>query len=316
MSLAPDGLLEPLDGGRARGEAVERGAGMARRAAHEWHRRIAVVFDLDDTLAPDTYGSVVERCCEVDPETFERERVQKLQRQGWNVTLARFFCLIEESERRDGAITRESLAEVGREITLFEGVPELFDRLERVVKACFAEAELEFYLLSGGLLDVARALPIADRFKKIWACEFHFGDKQEVKFIKRVITFPEKVRYLLALSKGMDEQDPDGLPADVYRPVPEEELYVPLDQVVYVGDGASDMPAFELMNQAHGVAIGVYKQRARSDWPGYEEVRDGTRVQNLAPVDFREGSELMQSLTLAVEQLCKRIALRKLARGE
>ena len=288
---------------------------MAHRAAHEWNRRIAVVFDLDDTLAPDTYGSVVERCCEVDPETFERDHVRPLRRQGWNETLAKFFCLIEESNRKDGAITRDDLVEAGRGIALFEGVPELFDRLERAAKECNPEAELEFYLLSGGLLDVARALPIADRFKKIWACEFHYGDRGEIRFIKRVITFPEKVRYLLALSKGMDEQDPDGRPADVYRPVPEE-LYVPLDQVVYVGDGASDMPAFELMNQAHGIAIGVYKQKARSDWPGYEEVRDGTRVQNLAPVDFREGSELVQSLTLAVEQVCKRIALRKLGRGE
>jgi phosphoglycolate phosphatase-like HAD superfamily hydrolase len=289
---------------------------MAKRAAHAWNRRIAVVFDLDDTLAPDTYGSVVERCCEVDPETFERERVQKLRRKGWNETLAKFFCLIEESERKGGAITQEQLAAVGRGITLFEGVPEMFDRLRRVAGECCSDAELEFYLLSGGLLDVAAALPIADRFEKIWACEFHYGERGEVKFIKRVVTFPEKVRYLLALSKGMDEQDPDGRPSDVYRPLPESELYVPLDQVVYVGDGASDMPAFELMNEQHGIAIGVYKQKLRSDWPGYKEVRDGTRVQNLARVDFREGSELMQSLTLAVEQICKRIALRKLARGE
>ena len=303
---------------RAGPEAQRRGrrAALSNRAAHEWNRRIAVVFDLDDTLAPDTYGSVVQRCCGVDPEAFERQHVQKLRRKGWNETLAKFFCLIDESERRGGGITKEHLVEVGRGIALFEGVPEMFDHLRRVVEDCHSEVELEFYLLSGGLLDVAQALPIADRFEKIWACEFHYGERGELKFIKRIITFPEKVRYLLALSKGMDEQDPDGRPADVYRPVPEEKLYVPLDQVVYVGDGASDMPAFELMNDQHGVAIGVYKQKSRSDWPGYKEVRDGTRVQNLAHVDFRDGSELMQSLTLAVEQICKRIALRKLARGE
>ncbi|MGB3402091.1 MAG: hypothetical protein WBA77_05320 [Microcoleaceae cyanobacterium] len=40
------------------------------------------------------------------------------------------------------------------------------------------------------------------------------------------------------------------------------------------------------------------------------------RVANIAPPDYRENSELMQSLTLAVEGICKQIALRRLSIGE
>lgn len=42
----------------------------------------------------------------------------------------------------------------------------------------------------------------------------------------------------------------------------------------------------------------------------------GQRIANLAPAEYSEDSELMQSLTLAVESMCKQIALHQLSVGE
>jgi trehalose-6-phosphatase len=98
----------------------------------------------------------------------------------------------------------------------------------------------------------------------------------------------------------------------VYREVPENEWHVPLSQVIYVGDGASDMPAFALMNERRGLGIGVYKAESPQDWASRDEMYARRRVQNLAYADYTDGSELMKSLTLAVESICKEIALRKL----
>ncbi len=98
--------------------------------------------------------------------------------------------------------------------------------------------------------------------------------------------------------------------------MPEEEWHVPLDQVIYVGDGASDMPAFSLMNDHGGIAIGLYKGDTVEEWRGQAHMHAGRRVENLVPVDYSEESELMQSLTLAVESIAKRIALRRLGQGE
>jgi hypothetical protein len=131
--------------------------------------------------------------------------------------------------------------------------------------------------------------------------------------LKKIVTHPEKARYLLQLSQGLSETD--GNPADVYGDVDTSKLYVPLSQVIYVGDGASDMPAFELMHQHGGVALGIFKEQA-SDWQGRAHMRSGRRVQNLAAADFREDSELMRSLLLATELVCTRVALHKLSKGE
>jgi len=93
-------------------------------------------------------------------------------------------------------------------------------------------------------------------------------------------------------------------------------MHVPFDQIVYVGDGASDMPVFDLLNSRGGFAIAVTKSEAARDWGGDGDIRPGRRVENVASADFREGSELLRSLLLAVESIAKRVALRRLSVGE
>ena len=287
-------------------------------ATQTFHNRVALVFDFDDTLAPDSFGALLERLGH-DEDTFKRERVQPLLDKGWDESLARFYLLLELS--KDGnapTITEEFLEGVGRDIDLFEGVPEMFDRVRRAARAVVPDVEVEFYLLSAGILEIARGTAIAGEFKQLWGCEFHYDGEDgsgAYCFVKQLVTHPEKTRYLLQLSKGLGAQEEGVHPSDVYRDVPQEDLYIPLSQVIYLGDGSSDMPAFSLLNEHGGVALGLVKGDTDA-WEGYEKMHAGRRVENLAPVDYREDSELMRSIILSVERVCKQIALRKLSQGE
>lgn len=119
---------------------------------------------------------------------------------------------------------------------------------------------------------------------------------------------------MLGLAKGVGVAGANE-PAEVYRDVPDDEWHVPLDQVVYVGDGASDLPVFELLAASGGIAIGV-QGKSEQQWAALERMQPDRRVENLAEADYSEGSELMRSLQLAVECIGKRIELRKLGRGE
>jgi hypothetical protein len=292
------------------------GATKQRNATKAFHNRLAVIFDFDDTLAPVSTHALLKHYG-IDPEAFGRESIQPLKDAGWDEKLAEFYCLIRESKsRRNRPITREFLAEVGRGIEPFEGVPEMFGRLRACVQRQIPDAELEFYLLSCGFVDLERAVSFASEFKQIWGSEFAFNDLGEVEFPKQILTHPEKVRYILQLSKGLGLEG-QNRPLDVYRDVPDEQLHVPLNQVVYVGDGESDLPAFGLLDKYGGKAIGVYKPGAQpKDWPGHKGMRKGLQVQNLAPADYREDGELMKSLILAVESICKEMQLRRLGEGE
>ncbi len=86
--------------------------------------------------------------------------------------------------------------------------------------------------------------------------------------------------------------------------------------MIYVGDGTSDIPCFSVLNEEQGVAIGVNKMRSAADWAQESSITQGQRVVNLAPADYREDSELMQSLVLALEGIGKQISLRQLSVGE
>ena len=200
------------------------------------------MFDFDDTLAPDSFGALLERLGH-DADKFKRERVEPLLEKGWDESLARFYRLLELSKEDNApTITERFLEDIGRDISLFEGVPEMFDRVRGAARAVVPDVTVEFYLLSAGILEIARGTAIADEFKQMWGCEFHYGDDGAYSFVKQLVTHPEKTRYLLQLSKGLGAQEEGVHPSDVYRDVPQEELYIPLSQVIYLGDGSSDMP--------------------------------------------------------------------------
>lgn len=285
-------------------------------ATEKFFNRIALIFDFDETLAPSTF-EVLLKSLGLDPEKFKAERIEPLIQSGWETFTARAYTLIQESKSRpDGPITVDYLEQVGRDYEFYDGVPEMFDRLRQTARAIIEDIEVEFYLLTAGFVEIPRATSIAKEFNTLWGCEYHFNDKGEVDFVKKIITHPEKVRYILQFAKGLDSTDRTNSPADVYRDVPQEEWHIPLSQIIYVGDGASDMPAFSLMQQERGLAIGVFHSESVEEWEGYEDMNAKRRVQNLAPADFSEGSEMMQSLMLAIESICKQIALRRLSIDE
>lgn len=277
--------------------------------------RIALAFDFDDTLVPDTVDSLLESC-DIDSQAFRQERIQPLIDNGWEPILARFYSLIQESKRRDkNKITKDYIAKFGQELAPFDGVPEMFKRLRQSAKAIVPDIEVEFYLITCGMVEIARHTCIAPEFTAMWGCEFSYNEEGEIEFVKQLVSHTEKTRYLFQLAKGIHNTNQDGQ-MFVYRDVSPEELHVPLTQVIYVGDGASDIPCFSLMNEENGVAIGVYKGSTVQDWNREVKLSASQRVANIAEADYREDSELMRSLTLAVESMCKHIALSQLSVGE
>lgn len=286
------------------------------RATEPFIKRIALVFDFDETLAPDSFAALLEHCG-YEKEQFEEEKVQPLLDDGWDKKLARFYTLIQESRRRDDlTITAETMAEVGRNLELYPEVTELFDRIRDHAQNIVPDIEVEFYLLTAGMLEIPRATSIADEFRTLWGGELYFDkESDELAFVKHTVTYPDKIRYLLKLCKGMNIDDTK-IHEDVYRDVPLEDWYIPMEQVIYVGDGASDMPIFAYLADNDGLAIGVFKSDGVSGWDGYDDIHDKRRVQNLAPANYRADSELMRSLKLAVDSICKQIALREKSQGE
>ncbi|MEO0458715.1 MAG: haloacid dehalogenase-like hydrolase [Cyanobacteria bacterium P01_A01_bin.114] len=276
--------------------------------------RIAVVFDFDETLTPHDSFAVLLQACQLDADEFTRNRIQPLLDQGWEKYLARAYCLVQESQQRSNQITQDKLASVGQQIELYEGVNDLFAHLQQKIQAISEDTELEFYLISGGFVDIPRNTSVAKDFVRMWGCELHYDETGAVAFMKRQMTHTEKTRYLYYLSKGIEQSDNEKDLIYNYPNLPADELHVPLNQVIYVGDGASDIPCFDVIRQHGGTAIGIYAEgRSAEQWEYLEEIKSSQRLSNLVPASYEKDSELVQSLSLSVESLAKKLALHQLS---
>jgi phosphoserine phosphatase len=275
-------------------------------------KKIALIFDFDGTLGPGTFEHVMEHCG-LDPELVDQERLDPRVEHDWEHTLARARTLIDLAQERTD-LTEDSLKEIGRDYPLYPGVPEMFDRVRETAKAVVEDVEVEFYLMTAGFSTIPKATPIAKEFTKVFSGALYFDEDGRPAFVKRVLTHPEKPKYLLHLAKGLDVEGAN--PNKAYRKLEEHEWYMPIDQMIYVGDGASDLPAFHLVSEYGGIPIAVFESERSKDWAGYSEVRSSQRVDNLAPNDYSENGEMLNSLLLATECICKRIALRKMSQDQ
>jgi hypothetical protein len=272
---------------------------------------IALIFDFDDTLAPDSTSGLL-RDMGVDVEEFWSRKVDPLLfEHDWDPVPAFLYQLIQLSRSNEhGPITRERLLEWGRRLPLHSGVETLFQRLQARVVADHPQVRLEFYLISSGIGDVLRSTPIADHFTDIWASEFMYDASGGIEFPRRVVSFTDKTRYLFHIQKGIVGAASRNKPFEVNRKVPTERLRVPFEQMIFVGDGYTDIPCFSLVRRAGGVAFGVWDPRHRHKRSrAWGFIQEG-RVSNLNQARYDDEAELYQWLEEAVDTMASRIALK------
>ncbi len=273
---------------------------------------IALVFDFDDTLAPDSTSGLLADMG-VDTPHFWREEVGPLlSEHDWDPVPAYLYQMIRLSQsRKHGLITQQRLQEWGRRLPLHDGVPTLFERLRQIVRASHPQVQIEFYLISSGIGDVMRHTPIAHEFTDIWASEFIYGEDGGICFPRRVVSFTDKTRYLFHIQKGIVGQASRNKPFEVNRKVDADKLRIPFQQMIFVGDGYTDIPCFSLIRRSGGVAFGVWDPKHRDKRSrAWGFIQEG-RVSNLNHARYGEDAELYQLLEQAVESLAGSIALRR-----
>ena len=191
-------------------------------------------------------------------------------------------------------------------------MPELFGRVRERARATLGdEVDVELYPITAGDDEIPRNTPIADELVAIHGGAPGFDEDGRLVTPERVLTDAEKPRYPLQIAKGL----PFGTanPLDAYRPVPNGQRHVPLEQIILVGDGASDLPAFRILCENAGLPLAL----SQNDEGGVRKHRDESfgdrRLEHVAPADYTEDGEAPASILLAVDAIASRMALRRLS---
>src|SRR5688500_5567724 len=133
--------------------------------------KIAIVFDFDDTLAPDSTSSFLESMG-VDTHEFWKKKVQPLLEDDWDPIPAYLYKMIEESNSGNiSPITKEAITKYGSKVKFHKGVNTIFNKLNSFVQKNYPDIDLEFYLISSGIGDLLKNTKIAKNFIDIWASD-------------------------------------------------------------------------------------------------------------------------------------------------
>jgi len=271
---------------------------------------IAVIFDFDDTLSPDTTSGFLQRHG-INPQDFWLNEVNPLYADDWDPVPAYLHKMLEASAQKQIPLTKENLVAWGVEAPLHVGTDTIFTRLRETVEETNPNVTLEFYVISSGIGDILRNTKIASNFKDIWASEFHYDKDGLATFPRKIISFTDKTRYLYHIQKGLIGKPARGKPLDVNKKFEQEQLRIPFTNMIFVGDGLTDVPCFSLLTKAKGMAIAVYDKNHVKKWDNaYRFVAEG-RVSTLYSADYSEGTDLSNFLKMAVRNLAERIAVSK-----
>jgi hypothetical protein len=268
---------------------------------------IAIVYDYDQTLSPSyMQDEVVFPAFGIDGAKFWRRCTELVRENGYDNELAYMKVLLDQLGM--DRPTNEELKEMGRKLNFYKGLPEMFDEFANgllTTEQVASGITVEHYIISSGikvLIDGSRLRPYV---RAVFGCEFDEDEQGRITFPKRVISHTQKTQFLFRINKGLldlSQDVNDHMDADI-RPIP-------FANMIYLGDGPTDVPCFTVMKKNGGQAIAVYNpddlQRAGFK-KCYQLSAHADRVKHIAPADYRPNTHLRMLLEQMVEETANRI---------
>ena len=292
---------------------------------------IALIFDFDITLSPAFQQQVIFDEWGVEASTFWGE-CDELRARGYDLEHSYMRNFIDYGRRNSKyALTNEKLYEMGKRVSLYPGLSRangqisIFDDLKSLLQRDgFASHNitLECYCISGGLKPMIEgafeAHGLKEFFKEIFACEFDEDDTGKLGYIKETVGHTIKTQKLFMIGKGVSPMNGDApeMVNEVF-----ERYRIPFRQMVFLGDGQTDIPAFSLINRFGGTSIAVYREEKNDDGTidegrtlktyqkGYELAIQAGRAEQLLPADYSAGKPLKMALLGEVKKLAEIVKL-------
>ncbi len=298
-------------GGKA-GDEISRGAASngrgqkaVTREAYE-KRTIALVYDFDGTLSPKPMQeyTFLPKIGE-DPKAFWAESNRIAKEQGADSLITYMHLMYKKAKARNVRIDRDDLVALGRDVELFPGVEAWFDEIAEYIRirAENQGVALRHYLVSSGLTEIIEGTRIYPRFHNVFASEYWF-DAYDLPYPKRVITDTGKTQYLFRINKGVED-----LGDSINEHMPEGTRPIPFSNMIYFGDGDTDVPSMAVMRKNGGYAVAVHPP-GKSRQKCVDLFKAG-RCDFFAPADFTRGSELFKRTCLLLDRILADIRVRE-----
>lgn len=261
------------------------------------HNIIAIVYDFDGTLTPQPMQEYT-----VFPEIGLRGRrfwnkVKRERKKTYSDEIATYMRLmIEDCHNANFPLTKRVLNGLARKIRYFNGVKSYFNRINRYVRArTNGEIILRHYIISSGLREIIDKTAIRPYFHNIFASEYHYDEYGKPVFVKLIINDTMKTQYIFRINKGIED-----LNKSINNYLPEQKRAIPFQNIIYIGDGLTDVPCMTVTKKNGGSAIAVHKSTKES-LETCTKLLAAKRVDFIAKANYNEDSELDRAIKLLLE---------------
>ncbi len=259
---------------------------------------IALMYDFDKTLCEkDMQEYSFIPSIGMSPEEFWGEANKISVKNSMDRILAYMYLMIKLAKKKDIPITKEAFKELGKDVVLLRGVKTWFKRISEIAKS--EGVIVEHYIISSGLSEIIEGTPIAKYFKRIYACEFHYNERGNADWAQQAINFTTKTQFIFRISKGVLDTV-DDYTLNSY--VSENDRRIPYRNMIYIGDGLTDVPCMTVVRDRGGESIAIYHKGEEDK--AYKLIQEN-RVGYIAYADYSKDCELEN----VVKQLIKKMAI-------
>jgi hypothetical protein len=270
---------------------------------------IAIVYDFDGTLAP---GNMQERdfipaIGMTTSQFWEQVSAESRKHQADNI-LVYMKLMLDKADSAKVPVREKDFKNYGKNLPLFDGVLPYqakdqsekgwFDRINIYGKE--SGIKIEHFIVSSGIREMIQGSPIGKKFSAIYASSFFYDHHGIAKWPALAINYTTKTQYLFRINKDcLDVSDNTG----INRYVPDSERKVPFSNIIYIGDGETDIPCFRLVKDRGGYTIAVYKPNTKGARNKLCTLMEDGRINFLASADYRNNSQLDKIIKSIIDKV-------------
>ena len=256
---------------------------------------IALMYDFDRTLSTnDMQNYDFLPSLGIEPKEFWAENQTFFENENMDNLLAYMYLMIKKSKEKEVKLDRDRLVEFGKTIEYFPGVETWFDRINEYGKE--NNVIIEHYIISSGLKEIIEGTSIYHYFKEVYACEFLYDENKKPIWPKNVVNYTTKTQFLFRINKGVEHiYENDRL----NEFVKEKDRRIPFQNMIYIGDGMTDVPCMKLVKMNGGQSIAVYERHKSVA----EQLKKDERVDHIFKADYSESSLLENTVKKIIQKM-------------
>ena len=257
---------------------------------------IALMYDFDKTLttkAMQEYSFIPKLGMEA--HAFWSKANSLAQREGMDSILAYMKLMLDEARRHEQPIRRGDFVSLGKALEFYPGVESWFERVNELGDSL--GLTIEHFIISSGLTEIIEGSAIGDRFKKVYACEYYYDVNGVATWPKLAINYTAKTQFLFRINKGVLDVWEDNKLNDY---TPQELRPIPFTNMIYIGDGLTDVPCMKLVKESGGVSIAVH---AKDEEELSHRLMSAERINYYCEADYTSEGELFALMKQILQRM-------------